>query len=414
MRRRTVPGILLAWSLSLAGSPGPLKAQDQQTLDTDRVRVRVETIATGLNHPWGIALLPDGRYLVTERNSGELRIGTRGGDLSAPVEGVPDVYRYLGESSQGGLFHVALHPKFAANRLVYLSYSQPSSEGAGTAIARGRLNDDEESPALEDVEVMFSMNKHDSGGMHFGGRFVFDASGKNVFLSIGDRRNMSRAQDPTDHAGSIIRITDEGDTPDDNPFVDVEGKDDKIYAMGLRNVQGMAIHPDTGELWVNDHGPLGGDEINLVMAGLNYGWPFQTGGLDYSGARIGSGARVEGVEPPVHIWEQRIAPSGLAIYNGGLFAQWRGDLLHGGLYARGLVRTRIADGKVVENEIMLTDPDRRIRDVQVDADGAIWLITEHEDGEVLRLVPEDTVATGAIPRIQPPPATGTIPGKQKE
>lgn len=413
MRRRTIRGILTASTFSLAIGSTPLLARDQQTIDTGYLRVRVETVATGLNHPWGIALLPDGRFLVTERNSGELRIGTRDGELSAPLEGVPDVYRYLGESSQGGLFHVALHPEFADNRLVYLSYSQPSSEGAGTAIARGRLNNDEDSPALEDVEVIFSMNKHDSGGMHFGGRFVFDADGKNIFLSIGDRRNMSRAQDPKDHAGSIIRITDEGDTPDDNPFVDDDDKDDKIYALGLRNVQGMAIHPQTGELWVNDHGPLGGDEINLIKSGLNYGWPIQTGGVDYSGARIGSGARVDGMEPPVHIWEQTIAPSGLAIYDGGLFAQWRGDLLHGGLVAAGLVRTRIDNGKVVENEIMLTDLDRRIRDVQVDGDGAIWLITDHEDGEVLRLVPEDAVATGAIPG-RTPPVTGSNPGNRKE
>src|SRR5690606_617526 len=178
-------------------SPAPAEAQDQQIVDTDLVRVRVETIAIGLHHPWGIAMLPDGRYLVTERNSGDLRIGTRNGELSEPVEGVPDIFRYQGDtsSSQGGLFHVALHPQFAENRLVYLSFSQPSSEGAGTAIARGRLEESGGSPALEDVEVIFTMNKHDSGGLHFGGRFVFDPKDNTIYLSIGDRRNMSRAQD---------------------------------------------------------------------------------------------------------------------------------------------------------------------------------------------------------------------------
>jgi glucose/arabinose dehydrogenase len=397
-------------------SPAPAEAQDQQIVDTDLVRVRVETIATGLNHPWGIAMLPDGRYLVTERNSGDLRIGTRNGELSEPVEGVPDIFRYQGDtsSSQGGLFHVAPHPQFAENRLVYLSFSQPSSEGAGTAIARGRLEESGGSPALEDVEVIFTMNKHDSGGLHFGGRFVFDPKDNTIYLSIGDRRNMSRAQDPLDHAGSIVRITDDGGTPSDNPFVNDPDKDELIYSWGHRNIQGLAVDPETGELWANEHGPLGGDEINLIKAGRNYGWPMQTGGVDYSGAPIGRGAIVEGYEPPVHIWERTVAPSGLAVYAGSLFPQWRGDLLHGGLVAEGLIRTRIVNGKVEQNELMLADLGRRIRDVEVDGEGAIWLVTDEEDGEVLRLVPEEPVATGTIPGQKPPAATGSIPRRQKE
>ena len=397
-------------------SPAPAEAQDQQIVDTDLVRVRVETIAIGLNHPWGIAMLPDGRYLVTERNSADLRIGTRNGELSEPVEGVPDIFRYQGDtsSSQGGLFHVALHPQFAENRLVYLSFSQPSSEGAGTAIARGRLEESGGSPALEDVEVIFTMNKHDSGGLHFGGRFVFDPKDNTIYLSIGDRRNMSRAQDPLDHAGSIVRITDDGGTPSDNPFVNDPDKDELIYSWGHRNIQGLAVDPETGELWANEHGPLGGDEINLIKAGRNYGWPMQTGGVDYSGAPIGRGAIVEGYEPPVHIWERTVAPSGLAVYAGSLFPQWRGDLLHGGLVAEGLIRTRIVNGKVEQNELMLADLGRRIRDVEVDGEGAIWLVTDEEDGEVLRLVPEEPVATGTIPGQKPPAATGSIPRRQKE
>lgn len=416
MRRWIGSAHAVSFSLVLVGQTDTVLAQDHQIVDTDHVRVRVETIATGLHHPWGIALLPDGRYLVTERNSGDLRIGNLKGELSAPVEGVPDTFRYIGDtsSSQGGLFHVALHPQFAENRLVYLSYSQPSSEGAGTAISRGRLDESGDTPRLEDVELIFSMNKHDSGGLHFGGRFVFDPRDNSIYLSIGDRRNMSRAQDPKDHAGSIVRITDEGQTPPDNPFVNDPDKDEMIYSWGHRNIQGMAIHPQTGELWANEHGPLGGDEINLIKPGRNYGWPFQTGGVDYSGARVGSGAVVEGFEPPVYIWEETIAPSGLAIYAGQQFPQWQGDLLHGGLAAEGIVRTRIRNGEVVENELMLTELGRRIRDVRVDQEGAIWLVTEHEDGEVLRLVPEDTVATGTIPRQQPPSATGTIPGTQQK
>jgi len=414
MRARIVPKLPIVAAL-LTFSPGPLEAQDQQIVDTNLARVQVETIATGLNHPWGIAMLPDGRYLVTERNSGDLRIGTRDGELSEPVEGVPDIFRYQGDtsSSQGGLFHVALHPQFAENRLVYLSFSQPSSEGAGTAIARGRLDEDGDLPRLDDVEVIFTMNKHDSGGLHFGGRFVFDPKDNTIYLSIGDRRNMSRAQDPKDHAGSIVRITDEGGTPPDNPFVNDPEKDELIYSWGHRNIQGLAIDPETGELWANEHGPRGGDEINLIKPGRNYGWPIQTGGVDYSGAPIGRGAIVDGFEPPIHIWESTVGPSGLAIYGGELFPQWRGDLLHGGLVAEGVIRTRIANGKVEQTERMLAELGRRIRDVEVDEDGAIWLLTEDEDGEVLRLVPEDSVVTGSIPR-QPPAATGTLPGKQKE
>ena len=406
----------VSFSLSAAGGSGALLAQDRQVIDTDHVRLRVETIATGLNHPWGIALLPDGRYLVTERNSGDLRIGNGRGELSVPVEGVPDTFRYIGEtsSSQGGLFHVALHPNFAENRLVYLSYSQPTSEGAGTAISRGRLDESGGEPRLENVELIFSMNKHDSGGLHFGGRFAFDPRDDTIYLSIGDRRNKSRAQDPQDHAGTIVRISDEGETPPDNPFVNDPDKDEMIYSWGHRNIQGMAIHPQTGELWVNEHGPLGGDEINLVKPGRNYGWPIQTGGVDYSGAPVGRGAVVEGFEPPVHIWEKTVAPSGLAVYAGQLFPQWQGDLLHGGLVAEGVIRTRISNGEVVENEVMLTELGRRIRDVQVDREGAIWLVTEHENGEVLRLVPEEPVATGTIPRQRPPFVTGTIPGKQQK
>ena len=416
MRHRISSACAVSFSLTLAGGSEALMAQDHRIVDTDLVRARVETIASGLNHPWGLALLPDGRYLVTERNSGDLRIGNRQGELSVPVEGVPDTFRYIGDtdSSQSGLFHVALHPQFAENRLVYLSYSQPSSEGAGTAISRGRLDESGEEPRLEDVELIFSMNKHDSGGLHFGGRFVFDPRDNSIYLSIGDRRNMSRAQDPQDHAGSIVHMTDTGGTPSDNPFVNDADKDEMIYSWGHRNIQGMAIHPQTGELWVNEHGPLGGDEINLVKPGRNYGWPFQTGGVDYSGAPIGRGAVVEGFEPAVHVWDKTIAPSGLAIYAGQQFPQWQGDLLHGALIAEGVVRTRISNGEVVENEVMLTEVGRRIRDVQVDAEGAIWLITEHEDGEVLRLVPEVPVATGTIPRQQPPFVTGTTPGKEQK
>ncbi len=405
--RSAIVSALIATSMAALGFV-PAWAEGQRTVDTDLVRVRVDTIASGLDHPWALALLPDGRFLVTERNSGQLRIGNGIGELSEPVEHVPDVYRYQGpdELSQGGLFHVALHPDFARNRLVYLSFSQPSSEGAGTALARGRLSDTGGPPSLDDVEIIYSMNVHDSSGMHFGGRFVFEPGTNNILLSVGDRQKMSRAQDLTDHAGSIVRITDEGYTPPDNPFVEQDGKNEMIYSWGHRNVQGMAIEPRTGALWVSDHGPKGGDEINQIKPGLNYGWPIQTGGVDESGAPIGNGAYVEGMQPPVHIWQRPITPSGLAVYDGSRFPMWAGNLLHGSLTAHGLVRTRIEDGKVTAEEIIPLE--RRIRDVQVDKDGAIWLITDHENGEVLRLVPQEPEATGFAPG---PPGYGGGVGK---
>ncbi|HVL71455.1 MAG TPA: PQQ-dependent sugar dehydrogenase [Beijerinckiaceae bacterium] len=379
---------------------GPALAD--RTFETDKVTLRVETVAKGLVHPWGLALLPDGRFLVTERNPGRLRLGDRDGKLSEPLGNVPEVFRYEGptDRSQAGLFHVALHPDFESNRLVYLSFSEPSDEGAGTAIARGRLVD-EGTPRLEDVEVIYTQNKHDSSGLHFGGRFAFDPKDKSIVLSVGERRNISRAQDGEDHAGSFIRITDDGGVPNDNPFRNAGDKDEKVFAIGNRNSQGLAFDPETGRLWANDHGPKGGDEINLIEAGKNYGWPFQTGGVDYSGAPMGKGSRgVEGMEDPVHIWEETVAPSGLVVYRGEMFPEWRGDLLHGGLAARGVVRTKIEDGKVTEDERMLTDFGRRIRDVQVDREGALWLITEHEDGEVLRVTRAEPAATGAVERKQ--------------
>ena len=397
MRSAMTSVMLLFLALPAEGSAS---SSDAALIDTDLVRVRVETIASGLDHPWSLAFLPDGRYLVIERNSGQLRIGTVGGELSEPVERIPDVFRYQGPDtlSQGGLFHVAVHPRFQENRLIYVSFSQPSSEGGGTAIVRGRLNEDDHAPRFEDAEIIFSMNVHDSSGTHFGGRFAFEPRTGNIILSIGDRNTMSRAQDPIDEAGSLIRITDTGDTPNDNPFVGQAGKGEKILSHGFRNVEGLAIDPRTGALWVTDQGPLGGDEINLIKPGRNYGWPIQTGGVDPSGAPIGRGAVVAGYEAAAHIWDRQVTPSGLVVYDGTQFPMWQGDLLHGSLHGRALLRTRISEGKVTVSETMLTNLDRRIRDVAIDSHGAIWLVTDHEDGEVLRLTPEDPVTTGTVIR----------------
>jgi aldose sugar dehydrogenase len=380
---RSIQGITLTIAFYAAATP----ALAERTVRTQHYLVQVETLARGLEHPWGLALLPDGRFLVTERNSGRLRLGSADGKLSEPLDGVPRVFRYEGptDRSQAGLFHVALHPAFAKNGLVYLSYSQPSKEGAGTAVSRGRLVEQGATARLEDVEVVYTMNRHDSSGLHFGGRFVFHPKDHTLYVSVGERRNISRAQDPEDHAGSIIRVTDDGRVPPDNPFVADKDKDDRIFSWGHRNPQGMAFRPGTDQLWISDHGPKGGDEINLVRPGRNYGWPFQTAGVDYSGAPIGKGGKVEGMEPPVHVFSKTAAPSGLAFYDGELFPAWRGDMLHGAMKGDGIVRTRLEGARVVDVEWI--EIGRRIRDVQVARDGSIWVITEHADGEVLRLTP---------------------------
>ncbi|MDP3416903.1 PQQ-dependent sugar dehydrogenase [Falsiroseomonas sp.] len=371
-------------SLFLLPSLAAATAQTR-TLETEHGSVRVETLAQ-VEHPWGLAFLEGERFLVTERNSGRLMLG--GGDRMRPVSGAPEVYRYEGPTnrSQGGLLDIALHPDFSENRILFLSHSRWTDEGGGTAVTRARLaGEDGDDPRLEDVETIFMMNNPDGSGLHFGGRMAFDPRDGSLMLSVGDRRNMNRAQDDSDHAGSILRMTTDGSPAEGNPFANDDDKAAHIYAIGLRNVHGMAFHPETQELWVNDHGPLRGDEIHRIEAGRNYGWPFLTGGRDYSGAPLGEGTEREGMEQAVHIFERTVAPSGLAIYGGDQFPDWRGDKLHGGLTARALVRTRMENGRVVQEEWMLGDLDRRIRDVRVHRDGSIWLLTEHEDGEVLRL-----------------------------
>jgi aldose sugar dehydrogenase len=387
---RNVCRHLAVFAVVLGLTAPPLLAEER-TVDTEHHQLRVETIVEGLEHPWGLALLPDGRFLVTERNPGNLRIGSRDGDLSEPVEGVPEIFRFKGETgrSQAGLFDVILHPEFEDNNYVYLSLSKPTERGTGTAIVRGRLAGEGDAARLEDVETIFEMKEEDqdSSGLHFGGRMAFHPEDHTLFLSIGERRNISRSQDPDDQAGSIIRIADDGSVPDDNPFVDDDDKDDKIFSWGHRNPQGLAFNPETNELWANDHGPSGGDEINRIEAGNNYGWPFLTGGTDYSGAPIGVGTEREGMTSAVHIFADTVAPSGLAFYTGEMFSEWRGDMLHGGLVAEGILRVRVSNGEVVDEEHI--DLGRRIRDVKVAADGAIWVITEHEDGEVLRLSPDE-------------------------
>ena len=339
----------------------------------------VETVAEGLEHPWGMAFLPDGSMLVTER-PGRMRI-VREGKLSEPLANVPEVVA----RGQGGLLDVALHPKFAENRLIYLSFSEPRSLGSNsTSLARARLSDD--GSALENVEVIFRQQPAIRSTAHFGGRIAF-APGGNLFLTLGDRYSQrDSAQDLSTHLGKTVRLSEDGKPAAGNPFISKGGALAEIWSYGHRNPQGATIEPSTGAYWTVEHGARGGDEINRPEAGKNYGWPVITYGRDYSGASIGEGTEKAGMEQPLHYWDPSIAPSGLTFYSGAKYKDWSGDLFAGALAGSKLVRLDIEGGKVIGEEAMLEDLGERIRDVREGPDGAIYLLTDSQEGRVLKLV----------------------------
>ena len=344
--------------------------------------VRLNVLTRGLEHPWSLAFLPDGRMLVTER-AGRLRYVAADGALDPiPVSGLPEAVK---EKGQGGLHDVVLHPGFRRNRLVYLAYNGKGASGYGTELARGRL----EGHRLADVEVLFRALPKSRGGRHFGGRVVFDGAG-HVFLTLGDRGDRPRAQDLGDHAGSIIRLTEDGGVPEDNPYLSDPDARPEIFAIGNRNVQGAAMNPWTGELWTHEHGPKGGDEVNVIRAGANHGWPIVTYGRNYGlGTRIGEGVRKEGMTHPLHQWTPSIAPSGMAFYDGDEFPRWRGSVLVGALKFRLLVRLEFEGERFVREERMLENVIGRIRDVRVGPDGYVYLLNDEWDGVIARLEPAD-------------------------
>lgn len=341
--------------------------------------VKVDTIARGLEHPWGLAFLPDGRMLVTER-PGRLRIVGPQGRLSDPLGGVPAVLA----QGQAGLLDVALDPRFADNRLVYLSYAEPGENGmAGTAVARGRLTN----TALEQVQVIYRQQPKVKGGNHFGSRLVFARDGS-LFVTQGDRYDYRRqAQDLSSALGKIVRINPDGTMPADNPFVGRDGARAEIWSYGHRNIQAAALHPDTGQLWTVEHGARGGDELNHPEAGKNYGWPVITYGVDYTGVKIGEGTAKPGMEQPVYYWDPVIAPSGMTFYTGDTFPDWKGTVLIGSLKPGLLVRLTLKDGKVAQEERYLAELGERIRDVRQGPDGLLYLLTDSDDGRILRVSP---------------------------
>jgi aldose sugar dehydrogenase len=346
--------------------------------DAAPVEHRVATVVEGLEHPWSLAFLPgDDGILITER-PGRLRLVLGGTLQPQPVAGVPQVVA----RGQGGLLDVALHPDFAANRLVYLTYSKPGPQGATTAVARGRLEDGR----LTGVEDVFVADAWGSGGQHFGSRIVFDRDGF-MYITIGDRGQMRRAQDTGDHAGTTLRLHDDGRVPADNPFVQRTDVRDEIWTYGNRNAQGMAVHPQTGEIWQNEHGPRGGDELNRMVAGANYGWPERSFGNHYDGRRIPDPHPDDGMVTAVHHWESPMAPSGMTFYTGDAFPQWRGDSFHGALAGQYLSRVRVRDGRVVEQERLLEARGQRIRYVATGPDGLLYLLVDASSAPLLRLEP---------------------------
>lgn len=353
----------------------PAAAAQDRTIGSESGEIRVETLADGLEHPWGIAFLPDGRALVTER-PGRLRVMERDGTLSEPLSGVPDVFA----QRQGGLLDVAVDPEFEASGLVYLSYAEPADDGASTAVARGRLVEG----GLEEVEVIFRQEPRVGGGAHFGSRIAFPSDGT-VLIGLGERFKFDPAQDLSSHLGKIVRIGRDGSVPQDNPFVDQAGARPEIWSYGHRNIQGMAIHPETGALWVAEHGPEGGDEINIAEAGRNYGWPLVSWGRHYSGEDIPDPSTRPDLAQSVFQWTPVIAASGMDFYTADLFGDWQGDLLVGGLVAEAIVRLD-QDGQEVA-EVERLDLGARIRDVVVGPEGAVYALTDEDDGAVLRLTP---------------------------
>lgn len=364
--------------LQLGASTVAEAAETARIVEADGLRLRLEPIAGPLANPWGLAFLPGGGMLVTER-PGRLRLIDEAGRLDPrPIAGVPGVWA----RGQGGLLDVALAPDFATSRLVYLSYATPLGDGAATRVARGRLVDGR----LEGLEVVVTADPPGGTGRHFGSRLVFGRDGK-LYVSTGDRGQMDRAQKLDDLAGTILRVEPDGRIPADNPFVGRAGVRPEIWAYGIRNAQGMALNPWTGELWEHEHGARGGDEVNVIEKGANYGWPLVTHGVDYTGLPIGRGKTMPGVNDPLHVWVPSIAPSGMAFYDAELIPGWKGSLLVGALAARMLVRLELDGRRVVREHRLLEDEIGRIRDVRVGPDGAVYLLTDAAAGALWRLAP---------------------------
>jgi aldose sugar dehydrogenase len=358
----------------------PVLAQPADLMSSEKAQFRVETMAAGLENPWAIAFLPDGRKLITER-PGRLRLLDTEGRL-AEVAGVPEV----AAAGQGGLLDLVLAPDFEKSRRIYFTFAEPRGVVNGTAVAHAHLAEEGNNAKLEDISVIFRMEPGRGGGFHFGSRLAFAPDG-NLFVTLGERNALQPAQDLTGHLGKVVRIAPDGSVPKDNPFANREDARPEIWSYGHRNPQGAAIDPASGKLWINEHGARGGDEINIPEGGKNYGWPVISYGRHYSGAKIGEGTHKEGMEQPIYYWDPSIGPSGMAFYTGDAFPAWRGNLFIGSLPLRHLQRLELDGEKVVHEERLLVGLGERIRDVRQAPDGTIWVLTDARGGRALRLSP---------------------------
>ena len=345
-------------------------------------QVRTETVAKNLEHPWGLTFIDNGRMLVTER-PGQMRVVQANGETGAPLEGLPKI----DAGGQGGLLDVLADSAFARNRTVYFCYSEPAESGSGnsTALASARLSDD--AKRLEQVKVIFSQKPKYGSNAHFGCRIVESGDGA-LYLTLGDRfRRMEDAQKLDNHHGKIVRVNKDGSVPKDNPFTGTKGALPEIWSYGHRNAQGATLGPD-GKLWMNEHGPQGGDEVNRADAGKNYGWPVISYGEHYGGGKVGEGTTKAGMEQPVHYWTPSMAPSGMAFLRSDKYGkEWQGSLFVGALKFRYLARLDVKDGKVVKEEKLLENLGKRIRDVKEGPDGLLYVLTDESRGEILRLRP---------------------------
>ncbi|MFC0708593.1 PQQ-dependent sugar dehydrogenase [Azorhizophilus paspali] len=347
---------------------------------SEKGTVQLDRLAGGLEHPWALAFLPDGRSMLVTERPGRLRLFADG-RLSEPLDGVPEVFA----RGQGGLLDVALSPGFAEDRLVYLSYAEAGDDGqAGTSVGRGRLSEDLR--RLEDFQVIFRQQPKLSTGIHFGSRLVFDRDG-HLFVALGENNQRPTAQDLDKLQGKVVRLYPDGHVPEDNPFVDRQGARPEIWSYGHRNQQGAALNPWSGRLWTHEHGPRGGDEVNIPEAGRNYGWPLATHGINYSFLPIpeARGKTVAGTEPPHYVWEKSPAISGMAFYDAGRFPAWQHSLFIGALVDRCVIRLELDDERIVHEERLLEDLDTRIRDVRQGPDGYLYVLTDEADGKLLRL-----------------------------
>ncbi|WP_141453210.1 PQQ-dependent sugar dehydrogenase [Pseudoxanthomonas sp. z9] len=365
-----------------AAKPAPEQPPAARTLSSALGSIQVRVIAQGLDHPWGLALLPEGGFLVTER-SGQLRRVGADGAISAPLAGVPKVFA----EGQGGLLDVVLAPDFATRQRIYLSYAEPGDNGtAGTAVATATLGAD----ALTEVKVIYRQEPKLDGPNHFGSRLAFDGQG-HVFISQGERNHRPTSQELGKLQGKLVRLNLDGSVPQDNPFVGKADARPEIWSYGHRNMQGLAIDPRTGKLWESEHGPRGGDEINLPQPGRNYGWPVITHGINYSGLPIpeAQGREKAGMEQPYHVWEKSPGLSGMAFYAGHAGSPWNDSLFLGSLAERNLIRLSLKGDAIVSEERLLNEIGERVRDVRVGPDGSVYVLTDENDGKLLRLTPPE-------------------------